>query len=71
LLLRREPAVAENIARLVIMGGAVGEGNITPSAEFNVFVYPEAAASAFLTCCSRAFGPTPREVSDPSPTVTA
>ncbi|KPQ35416.1 MAG: purine nucleosidase IunH [Phormidesmis priestleyi Ana] len=37
------PQIAENIDQLVIMGGAMGQGNITPSAEFNIYVDPHAA----------------------------
>jgi purine nucleosidase/pyrimidine-specific ribonucleoside hydrolase len=43
LLLRERPDLASRIARICFMGGAYGEGNITPSAEFNVWVDPEAA----------------------------
>jgi inosine-uridine nucleoside N-ribohydrolase len=46
--LRHVPALAEKIKQLVIMGGAVpklsdGSGNMTPAAEFNFWVDPEAA----------------------------
>lgn len=37
----------ENIERIVLMGGAVAEGNVTPSAEFNIWVDPEAARIVF------------------------
>jgi purine nucleosidase len=40
----KAPAIARGIAEIVMMGGAYFEvGNITPSAEFNIFVDPEAA----------------------------
>jgi inosine-uridine nucleoside N-ribohydrolase len=47
LLLAGHPNAARRIDRIVLMGGAIGEGNMTPSAEFNVWVDPEAAARVF------------------------
>ena len=49
LLLERHPDVMERLDRIVWMGGAIGEGNITPAAEFNAFVDPEAAAAVFAS----------------------
>jgi purine nucleosidase len=37
----RDPSIAGKVAHLYIMGG--GDGNITPAAEFNFYVDPEAA----------------------------
>ncbi len=45
--LRREPRLRERIERIVLMGGSIAEGNITPSAEFNIYVDPEAAHIVF------------------------
>ena len=46
--LHRAPDIAPRIARIVLMGGAYFEvGNVTPAAEFNIFVDPEAAAIVF------------------------
>jgi purine nucleosidase len=46
--LERAPDIAARIERIVLMGGAYFEvGNITPAAEFNIFVDPEAAAAVF------------------------
>jgi pyrimidine-specific ribonucleoside hydrolase len=43
LLLAAHPGVSGKIARLVIMGGSVAGGNVTSSAEFNIWSDPEAA----------------------------
>lgn len=48
LAIQKQPAFAAAVKRLVIMGGALatlsdGAGNITPNAEFNFWVDPEAA----------------------------
>ena len=37
----------DGIAQIVVMGGAIAEGNMTPAAEFNVWADPEAAAVVF------------------------
>ncbi|HXV57431.1 MAG TPA: nucleoside hydrolase, partial [Gaiellaceae bacterium] len=47
LLLARHPEAAGNVERIVLMGGAIAEGNVTPAAEFNVYVDPEAAWRVF------------------------
>ena len=48
LALLREPRVASRIKRIVAMGGAYFEGgNVTPSAEFNIYVDPQAARVVF------------------------
>ena len=49
LLLQRHPDVKKRLERIVWMGGAIAEGNITPAAEFNAFVDPEAAAVVFAS----------------------
>jgi purine nucleosidase len=41
----REPAIAERVAAVVLMGGAFTRGNITPAAEFNVYADPQATAA--------------------------
>jgi len=45
LLLARYPDKRPD--RIVLMGGAVAEGNVTPAAEFNIWADPEAAARVF------------------------
>ena len=48
LLLRHHPRVAEYIGGITFMGGsAFGSGNVTASAEFNIFADPEAADIVF------------------------
>jgi purine nucleosidase len=46
--LNRAPDIADRIQEIVLMGGAYFEvGNITPAAEFNIYVDPEAAKVVF------------------------
>jgi inosine-uridine nucleoside N-ribohydrolase len=45
----REPRIIPKIQRIVLMGGAMGMGNWTPAAEFNIFVDPEAAHVVFTS----------------------
>jgi pyrimidine-specific ribonucleoside hydrolase len=43
LLYATYPAAAAQLDRLVVLGGSVGPGNVTPAAEFNAWTDPEAA----------------------------
>ncbi|MCZ7569260.1 MAG: nucleoside hydrolase [Ardenticatenaceae bacterium] len=47
LLLQVAPEVKPKIRQIALMGGAVGSGNATPVAEFNIFHDPEAADIVF------------------------
>jgi inosine-uridine nucleoside N-ribohydrolase len=47
LLLARHPNARPE--RIVLMGGAIAEGNVTPAAEFNIWADPEAAARVFAS----------------------
>ena len=43
----QEPAIVRAVRRLVVMGGALGLGNVTSAAEFNLFADPHAAKIVF------------------------
>jgi inosine-uridine nucleoside N-ribohydrolase len=45
--LERHEEAASKLERIVLMGGAIAEGNVTPAAEFNIWADPEAAATVF------------------------
>ena len=47
LALRADPGLAQMIRSIVVMGGSLSGGNITPAAEFNFYVDPEAARIVF------------------------
>ncbi|WP_062207258.1 nucleoside hydrolase [Aureimonas sp. AU12] len=50
LAILKAPDIAERLEAIVMMGGAYFEvGNITPAAEFNIYVDPEAAAVVFAS----------------------
>lgn len=49
LALAKKPAIVGKVGRFVVMGGApCCEGNVTPAAEFNIWVDPEAARIVML-----------------------
>ena len=47
LFLERHEDAAARLRGIVLMGGAIAEGNVTPAAEFNVWADPEAARAVF------------------------
>jgi purine nucleosidase len=47
LAMLKEPRLAPRLREIVLMGGAMGLGNVTPAAEFNIYVDPHAAAVVF------------------------
>jgi purine nucleosidase len=52
LALQREPGLAKRLGPVAVMGGARSEGgNITASAEFNIWADPEAAAQVLASGC--------------------
>ena len=52
LAMRAEPGLAAYLGPVVVMGGARSEGgNITASAEFNIWADPDAAAEVFASGC--------------------
>lgn len=58
--IRSEPAILPKIQAISLMGGAIGLGNRTPEAEFNIWADPEAAAIVFG--CGRPITMSPLEV---------
>lgn len=47
--LNLKPEIKDKIKKIVLMGGACGTGNATPSAEFNIYTDPEAARVVFAS----------------------
>lgn len=47
LLLKNHPEVKSHIEKIVLMGGSMGHGNVSPAAEFNILCDPEAADIVF------------------------
>ena len=43
----KEPGIKNKVKEIVLMGGGVFDSNITPAAEFNIYVDPEAAKIVF------------------------
>lgn len=51
LAMKVEPRIKDNIEEVVLMGGSIGRGNVTPAAEFNILCDPEAAYIVFNSGC--------------------
>lgn len=49
LALRREPRLSQRLREICLMGGSTTRGNVTPAAEFNISVDPEAAHAVFTS----------------------
>lgn len=47
--IRLRPEIAGRLRELIVMGGSMGRGNVTPSAEFNIHADPEAASVVFTS----------------------
>ena len=47
MMLKKAPEIAGRIGRFVVMGGTHAMSNVTPAAEFNMYVDPEAAQIVF------------------------
>lgn len=47
--IRMEPRIVEKIQRIVLMGGAYTNGNVTPAAEFNIIADADAAYVCFTS----------------------
>ena len=47
LVLLKNPRIKSKIERIVLMGGGMHDSNVTPVAEFNIYVDPEAAQIVF------------------------
>src|SRR5437588_7652560 len=58
--IRQQPSIVPKIKAISLMGGAMGLGNVTPAAEFNIHTDPEAAAIVFA--CGRPITMVPLEV---------
>lgn len=58
--IRKEPRILPKIQAISLMGGAIGLGNTTPAAEFNIWADPEAAQIVFA--CGRPITMAPLEV---------
>ena len=58
--MRKEPAIIPKIKAISLMGGAIGLGNVTSAAEFNIHFDAEAAAIVFN--CGRPITMAPLEV---------
>ena len=43
----KQPEINKRLKEIVLMGGAIGLGNVTPAAEFNIYVDPHAARIVF------------------------
>src|SRR5216684_1545921 len=58
--IRQQPDIVPKIKAISLMGGAIGLGNVTPAAEFNIHTDPEAADIVFT--CGRPITLVPLEV---------
>ena len=47
--MRMEPKIVEKIKQIVLMGGAIANGNVSPAAEFNIMADAEAAYVCFTS----------------------
>ena len=52
LAIRVEPKILPKIKEVILMGGAIANGNVTPAAEFNIYTDPEAAHIVFNSGCT-------------------